>query len=191
MGGKGSGRPRSRDAVEDYISLSLPMLLRNNQLFDVSGGRYLGWADRSGRTLLELTIEMNPDPIPYFYIPELGQRLTLQFTAPHFGGIRWWFCCPGPGCGQRRASLYLDAGAREFLCRVCLGLTYKSCQESHGGDSLLAGIAASMGVNFNEVRDALKGVPKLHRRPWVRKRDRRPDHKSRWVCPMAPFCRHG
>jgi len=190
MGGSGSGRLRSRDIVEEHISLSLPMLLRNNQLFDASGSRYFGWADGSNRTLLQLTIEMNLDPSPSFFIPELGQRLTLQSTAPHFGGIRWWFSCPGPECGQRRASLYYSPGDNRFLCRDCLGLTYRSCQESHRDDPLLVGIAASMGVTFNDVHLAMKGVPKLHRRPWVRKRDRRPDYKSRWVCPMAPSCRH-
>jgi len=190
MGGQGSGRPRSRDAVEDYISLSLPMLLRSDQLFDVSGGRYVGWADRSGRTLLQLTIEMNPSPSPFFFIPELGQTLILQSTAPHFGGIRWWFCCPGPECGQHRASLYYSPGANRFLCRVCLGLTYRSCQESHTFDALFAGIAASIGNSTENVRRVANSIPKLHRRPWVRKRDRRLDYKSRWVCPMFPLCGH-
>lgn len=40
-----------------------------------------------------------------------GRPVALTSTACTFGGVRWWFLCPG--CGRRCAILY------PRLCRLC------------------------------------------------------------------------
>ena len=52
------------------------------------------------------------------------QRIGLTDTNPHFGGIRWWLVCPR--CGRRAGKLYATVGDRNFACRVCRRLVYKS-----------------------------------------------------------------
>jgi hypothetical protein len=56
------------------------------------------------------------------------QRIALTRTRPNFGGLRWWFLCPGDGqpCRRRCHKLYLPAGGRGFACRLCHGLVYSS-----------------------------------------------------------------
>jgi len=56
---------------------------------------------------------------------EWDQTLTLVATGCPFGGGRWWFECPGEGCGQRRAKLFRPDRSW-WACRVCYGLTYQS-----------------------------------------------------------------
>jgi len=55
----------------------------------------------------------------------LEQLLFLQATPCPMGGWRWWFRCQM--CGHRRARLYRREGGA-WVCRSCLGLTYRSRQ---------------------------------------------------------------
>jgi hypothetical protein len=59
---------------------------------------------------------------------DIEQAIPLKTTEPHFGGVRWWFCC---ACGNRVGKLYRVPYARYFGCRRCNDLTYTSCQQSH------------------------------------------------------------
>ncbi len=79
--------------------------------------------------------------IELFYDLNLGQRdecistmVKLDTTRVFRGGKRYWFLCPighyGDVCGRRVGVLYLPPGQREFGCRHCYDLTYKSCQTS-------------------------------------------------------------
>lgn len=54
------------------------------------------------------------------------QMIPIVATAPNFGGERYWFRCD---CGRRVGRLFLPWGAREFQCRHCLNLTYRSAQQ--------------------------------------------------------------
>ncbi len=54
-------------------------------------------------------------------------RAEITTTPCHFGGERWWFCCPS--CGRRCRVLYKPPQALYFSCRLCHRLTYKSQQE--------------------------------------------------------------
>ena len=49
----------------------------------------------------------------------------------HFGGVRFWFVCPG--CSRRVGVLYLAPGHDRFRCRYCLRLAYES-QNYRGRD---------------------------------------------------------
>ncbi len=53
-------------------------------------------------------------------------NVKLTTTQPNYGGTRYWFVCPRPGCGHRVAKLYVtDSGI--WGCRRCLNLAYE-CQ---------------------------------------------------------------
>lgn len=49
--------------------------------------------------------------------------INLLKTPCNYGGFRYWFECPF--CGRRVGVLYLYR-ARDFSCRNCLGLAYRS-----------------------------------------------------------------
>ena len=53
-------------------------------------------------------------------------QIPLEMTQPNYGGVRWWFRCPG--CGRRVTNLYIKQ--RFFWCRKCNDLTYRSQQYS-------------------------------------------------------------
>jgi len=66
---------------------------------------------------------------------DVSISIRLETTPTQFGGERWWFNCPmivaGVACNRRAGKLYLPPGAKCFGCRLCHGLTYRSCQEAH------------------------------------------------------------
>ena len=56
-------------------------------------------------------------------------EVSLITTLCYYGGVRYWFACPG--CGRRAGGLYLAPGGRYFRCRRCNNLSYNSRNESH------------------------------------------------------------
>jgi hypothetical protein len=56
---------------------------------------------------------------------DVRQRIQLTETPVHFGGTRRWFLCPR--CGRRCGVLYC---VKEFACRTCHNLRFKSQYES-------------------------------------------------------------
>jgi hypothetical protein len=48
--------------------------------------------------------------------------VKLLRSYPHFGGIRYWFRCPG--CGRRCGRLYATESHQRVACRQCHGLRY-------------------------------------------------------------------
>lgn len=96
------------------------------------------------------------------------QQLQLTSTQPHFGGGRWWFLCPATG--RRARCLYLAPGARQFLSRQALGLSYRS-ERIGDYDRALArlwrvqeGLTASPGLGAPLVRP--KG---MWQRSWAKR----------------------
>jgi hypothetical protein len=86
--------------------------------------------------------------------------VPLTTTRPRFGGLRWWFRCPlgvkGEPCGRRVGKLYLPPRARDFGCRHCHQLTYRSCQESRLHDGFWRSIAAKTGRDPATVKREMK-----------------------------------
>ena len=60
-------------------------------------------------------------------------RISLNTSQPHFGGLRYWFCCPRTGTWA--AKLYLPLGGRRFLSREAYRLAY-ACQREVRRDRL-------------------------------------------------------
>jgi hypothetical protein len=58
--------------------------------------------------------------------------IGLHTTRPFFGGLRWWFRCPGvlgtSECTRMTSRLYLPIGPTRFACRACHRLTNQSAQ---------------------------------------------------------------
>ncbi len=64
----------------------------------------------------------------------VGYRVWLNWSRPHYGGRRYWFCCPGTG--DRTTKLFLPPGGHRFLSRGAYRLGY-ACQREARHDRLL------------------------------------------------------
>jgi hypothetical protein len=88
--------------VGDNLILRLSSLLQDGQF---------QWVHfyRNGKRIATFTIEISPGGFGLrFYIRALDQVINLIPTYPHFGGKRWWFCCPE--CQRRCANLSYSNG---------------------------------------------------------------------------------
>lgn len=148
MGGIGSGRwqrPDTRLTTEDCLPLRVCDLTRNGFFQPGSIGQ-LFWTNtatkvcRASLSFHVTSIQNNAIVIGLSYIFDnseaIRDSITLQYTQPHFGGLRPWLTC-GP-CGRRVGNLYLFGA--HFRCRHCHRLTYRSCQESHQLERMMARI---------------------------------------------------
>ena len=50
---------------------------------------------------------------------DIAYYVDLITTKPNYGGVRWWFVCPGQDCDIMVGKLYQPPGANYFLCRTC------------------------------------------------------------------------
>jgi hypothetical protein len=119
------GGHKGRRRVESCFAICPPRTRRNPDVF--KGGRWL-WP-RYGFSVEYLV--RGGSVLALFFGTAGGahtQDVALDSTAPHYGGRRLWFLCPG--CGVRTGRLYLPPGRDRFLCRGCHSLAYESAQAS-------------------------------------------------------------
>ena len=162
MGGYGSGRPSQKFdyTVEDCKVIDIYNVIRP------------GFAKPGSGSFGTICWSINEQPtgsIGYSYqLDTLSPHLRLMYTwnktvtvdyqlplthtKPYFGGIRWWFVCPGSGCGQRVKKLYAAPSSRFFLCRTCQNLTYTSCRQSHLYDRFFSDLAAKFGISAKRLK---------------------------------------
>ncbi len=135
MGGFGSGRKFGVDCTDDYRSIDVRRWQRDGYLVP---GRYLDWQwTRNGEKVAAISVKVESGRLRLIYSyrrngddwENLDYPVTLQSTACHYGGERYWFICPAAGCGRRVAVLFL--GGKIFACRHCYRLAYKSQREAH------------------------------------------------------------
>jgi hypothetical protein len=102
----------------------------------------IGYAiDVEGRSLeVEYTVRKG-EPI--------RERIRLETTTPHFGGLRWWTRCPG--CGSRVAILYDAPGGGRFRCRRCWGLTYESAQTHDARVDAMRRMLGEFGTKWDRM----------------------------------------
>lgn len=135
MGGYGSSRwgwHRKKLTTAQCLSLDVSKLRRRGYL-EPNSTVPLGvvkWASGS-RMNFTLRTEATDGEAVLFYSLN-GQSVgpyavRLATTRPRFGGVRWWWLCPG--CERRARILYLSPHNGRFECRLCCGLTYRSAQE--------------------------------------------------------------
>ncbi len=156
MGGFGSGQWMTRDArstVEQSFVLSISSL---RQAIRPGAYGWITWDWPNGaKSSVGLSVTQDADtPIITLQYrcrnhEDIRIPVRLQATSINSGGKRWWFTCPlivdGVRCGRRAGKLYLPPGARYFGCRKCHDLTYRSSQEAHQRERLLATIQRQTG----------------------------------------------
>ena len=84
-------------------------------------------------------------------------RIGLVTTKPHFGGVRYWFVCPN--YGRRAGKLYATEEVREFACRRCWGLVYRSQYRKDWREQYLY-----VMLNWNQLPTRYRerfGLPKI------------------------------
>lgn len=131
------GNYSGKSLVEECLMLSTYQLNRAG-LLRQSGSAVLSW--QNSNCGLVATVKIGVDLAAgrcvldyattnrYTQTKKQLNYAILLVTAPcNYGGVRYWFKCPG--CGKRYACLY--SGGSYFLCRRCHGLTYASQCESH------------------------------------------------------------
>ena len=140
MGGLGSGRRsgRGHDKVEACRSINVNDLQRAGCL---SPGWQGSWHwKRDGETVATVGIRGDQERFNLNYRVRLSggdwehvvEIVNIARVPCRFGGRRPFFICPGASsgnaCGRRVVNLYL--GGRNFLCRHCCQLTYRSqCED--------------------------------------------------------------
>ena len=143
MGGYGSGRHASRYwTAEDARAISIVSLARWGSLragaWLVSSVRWFD-SDKPDVTTSTVSVETNATPTgggPFYRIrygipgaaPSVCVAGPLLPAVSPSGGMLWYFGCTY--CGRRARVLYLPPGAREFACRRCHRLRYRSQRET-------------------------------------------------------------
>lgn len=137
MGGPGSSRwndHEKRRTAEDCIYLDVCHLVREGAISPHhTHTSRVQWSLR-GRQVAEALLHtktratMGHVVLLYTaYGTEVQDIIRLATTRPYFGGVRWWFTCPG--CNRRVGRLYLPPHEQHFRCRCCYGLAYASAQQ--------------------------------------------------------------
>lgn len=66
-----------------------------------------------------------------------SRSIGVAATQPGFGGVRYWFTCPGVtdgrACGRRVLHLYLPYGSFDPACRGCHRIAYRGGRSGAGG----------------------------------------------------------
>jgi len=128
MGGLGSGNWRGAPRESAFWRLDIDRLKRTNCLRP--GLVSISW-NRNGERVASIRLRFSDDLDHVTLIYRTRSRggdwedirdpVQLDLTKPYFGGVRYWFICPG--CQRRRKVLY---GSRLYRCRECQKMTYSS-----------------------------------------------------------------
>jgi len=146
MGGYGSSRwnwHTKRVAAEDCRRLPLQVFKKQLQSSQASQGGQITWSiegkvvSRIAYSVIQTEDLPSSLRLTYTIIRINGERrdvnypIRLTMTSLPWGGGRYWFICPGAGCGRRVSVLYLATAQDYFLCRHCNRLSYRSRQEGY------------------------------------------------------------
>jgi hypothetical protein len=203
MGGFGSGRYGGRptaEATQSYV-ISMARLTRAGIGPGLFGKATIPYGEE--QFLVELTIDTrggagfidfahetrdtsDPQPISY--------RIYLNWTRPHYGGRRYWFCCPRTG--RLAAKLFLPLGGHRFLSRGAYRLGY-ACQRETRSDRLMRKsrkLHRALGGHGEALDGDIPEKPKgMHWRTYERKvaewmaAEQRADEA--WLLASAPLFR--
>lgn len=128
MGGTGSGHWRGARRDSAFWRLDIDRLKRTGSIRP--GLVSISW-NRRGECVASIRLLFSDelDRVTLIYRSrsrgeaweDIRDPIQLDLTKPNFGGVRYWFVCPG--CQKRRKVLY---GRRLYRCRECHRLTYAS-----------------------------------------------------------------
>jgi len=158
------GNYSGKSLIEECLMISIYRLNRL-RLLRQSGSALLSWQNSQGGSAgaVKVTIDLAANKCTLDYVTTnrfTGTKKQLNYpislvTAPcYYGGLRYWFKCPG--CGERRACLHSNGSY--FLCRRCHGLAYASQSESHNSRIDLLWIAQ------NRIEKLQSKVKRSHHR---------------------------
>lgn len=121
----GAGRPAWHVKAESCRSIDARRWAREGILREGQVGGW-AWTDAStGEALASIGYRTSAHAVALIYSlsgEPMEQRVQIQRTACHYGGMRSWFGCPR--CSRRVAVLYLrNLG---FACRRCNRIAYGS-----------------------------------------------------------------
>ena len=95
-----------------------------------------------------------------------GRRFTVSVmeTMPHYGGRRFWFCCPR--CGDRARILY----SPDFYCRRCSGLLHPSTRQTTRDRAVARAVGIRRGLGASgSLLEPFPLKPKgMRRRAWLK-----------------------
>ncbi len=142
MGSCLSGRRGGSPIVEECLDLDIAWLMRlgpikvgstaSGEAVWSSGGQRIG-AIRFQLDLRQVDaarLILSDDlMLPDGLRRTVSQIIDLTSTSPHFGGLRWWMCCPVTGAMVRK--LYLPSSGDRFASRKAWGLGYRVERISH------------------------------------------------------------
>ena len=158
MGGIGSTRwrgARTRGRVEQCYSISA-RLMRGCAALPVGALGVWAWPGKGVFVFYDVAQGASGCELALDYSwrgRSFAQRVALVSTEPHYGGVRWWFLCPG--CSRRVRDLHLPGYSRgPFLCRHCHDLSYEMAQITRSGITygLFCNMARAAGVTRGAAR---------------------------------------
>jgi hypothetical protein len=138
--------------VERCTRMGAHSLVQDNPV-GVGAVGMLAWGPKKIRYLIEASDSGQPELTLKLAPWESGAGCTdiaMEATRPHYGGQRWWFRCPE--CRERRTTLYVRRGY--WSCRVCHGLTYRSCQQAHHLERRIAWVEA-IPERMRQIRERM------------------------------------
>lgn len=158
--------------VESTLKISTDMFARSGY-FRTSGlSGMLVW-DRLNASCLVTINLCSFGPHCQFDIGGSRFHVGLTFYRPGYGGRRYAFVCPTCGRSMRTMHFYKD----RLACRICLDLTYNSCNKSHQHDALARDMLGELkayghDITWQQVRQEILASlkPVKHKRPRGRPR---------------------
>ena len=166
MGGHQGGlRCPRKLRTEECLQLSISEFRRQGLLAGGWQRGLWGWGqegDPTPHAVVEYEISIGGDDGGSLWLQyAIGENrihkcVSLTWTAPNYGGRRWWFRCPATG--RLVSKLYLPAGAVQFASRQAHNLTYRSCQESGQFQRRCKWIAKILRRQEAEVQAAIRSA---------------------------------
>jgi len=126
--------PTKRPTVEGSLAIDVRRWHRDGLLWT---GRTFSWSwTRRGQPAGSIEFAPANDAVVLLFSwraseheqwKSIEQRVPIEWTKCHLGGVRPWFLCTadaegGQCCGRRVAKLY--PRGHVFMCRQCCGLAY-------------------------------------------------------------------
>jgi hypothetical protein len=125
--------------VEASCNLTIFQLKKGGMLEGGRSAMTVTWVSTNTGRKTHVTLEVYMTSEPYVRFKysltdregistPYDSEVSLTTTPCNYGGVRYWFACPV--CGRRVGGLYLAPGGRNFVCRRCNNLSYRSRNRS-------------------------------------------------------------
>lgn len=169
-------RAREKVATEDYRTLNINALKRDNLLRPGQSLEWAWWRQGEKVASIGITIESRHSMRLRYQSRSRGGEATqydyavaIGWTPCHLGGERPWLQCPR--CDRRVAKLY---GGTLFACRHCMRLNYRSQQASRRDRALdrVWTLRRRLGCDFGPFdypADYIQRPKGMHRKTFARR----------------------